>query len=130
MNTARIGHRRTAVMCGLALFMACMMLLAGSPSDARAGQSNYCGNQTLGVLACYGEPRTMYAEYGWGEHHSVCVYATDQWKSGGVSGNGPACSGGPGLGVYNSVGFTGYLSPVIYNTGGSANRVHGVAYQP
>lgn len=102
----------------------CLILSLGSPSRAKAETlSPYCNNQVFGPSqTCYGAARTLYAVYGWGDQHAVCV---------GTSANtNVACSGGAGQGAYAPVGFTAFLTPWIQNRGGGNNTLHGVAYQP
>ena len=107
----------------------CLGLSAGVPTQADASLSNYCSNQTLGNHgACWGAQRTLYATYGWGDHHSVCVWATTSY--GGGPYGGFACSSGPGAGAYHPAPFTGYFYPTIENNATGSNRVYGVAYQP
>jgi hypothetical protein len=115
-----------AIGIGIALYLG---LLAGAPSQANASLSNYCSNQTLGNhQACWGAPRTMYATYGWGDQHSVCVWVTT--TNGGGPYGGFACSSGPGAGAYQPAPFTSYFYPTIENNATGSNLVHGVAYQP
>jgi hypothetical protein len=93
------------------------------PAAACAGTSSYCGGWLGAAPAyCYGAQRTLYAVEGSGDQHSVCV---------GVSqGGNVTCSSGPGAGTYNALGVTASFIPWINNQGGSANLVHGTAYQP
>jgi hypothetical protein len=123
MRTAlRPYPTRLVALMGVMLAMS-LALLAGAAPQARATLSNYCGNQTLSNYnTCYGAPRTMYAVFGWGDQHSVCV---------GASPGAPVrCSGGPGEGVYDPFGYTAYLTPFISDNAAGSNVVHGVAYQP
>jgi hypothetical protein len=115
---------------GAAVFVACLMLLVGSPGKAQASQSNYCYGVTLGGSAkCVGAQRTLNAVYGQGNQHSVCVWASTD-ANGNTFVNSIRCSGGPGQGIYNPIGVTAPFWPVIKNNGGSANTVYGVAYAP
>lgn len=108
-------------------------VLLGSPTSAQASTSPYCNNQLLGGYeGCVGAPRMLYATFGWGDDHSVCVSASQYAQGYPALGNGPACSSGPGSGVFwePGGGITAYLYPYIQNHAAGANRVHGVAYQP
>lgn len=103
----------------------CSISLFSSPANAEASTSNYCGGSLGGYLSCWGAGRTLYATYGWGDQHSVCVWAA--WSNGGPG--SVACSGGTS-GVYNPVGGTNYMYPAIQNNGQGVQGVQGVAYQP
>lgn len=62
--------------------------LLGSPPGAQASLSEYCANAHLaGHGLCTGASRTLYAVFGWGEQHAVCVGVNQTAKS--------TCSGGP-----------------------------------
>lgn len=120
-------RRATMLVCGVAVSLA-MAVALQSPSVAEAGTSPYCNNQNLGGWGwCAGAKRTLYATYGWGDQHSVCVYASQSEGGGGTT---YKCSGGSGQGVYNPAGVTAYLYPKISNNAGGSNTVHGVAFQP
>lgn len=109
----------------------CLAFTLSSPSGAEASTSGYCGNQTLGGYGtCYGAWRVLYQTYGWGDQHSVCV-----WASYGSPGETPlggggykACSGGPAQGVYSPAYWENIgLYPGIKNNAAGNNTVHGVA---
>jgi hypothetical protein len=101
----------------------CLAWLLAAPADASAGTSTYCNNQTLGSHAwCSGAPRSLYAVYGWGDNHTVCVTTQEVGSF--------ACSTGPGAGAYVNFGFTFWGTPKIENNAVGNNLVHGVAYQP
>ena len=122
-----IGRDIKAVAALAVATLATCLLLLGSPTDARAGVSNYCNNYTLGGwAACSGAARTLYAVYGWGDQRSVCVWAA---VPPGGAGPNSACSGGAGQGAY-APQPQAWLIPYISNNSGVANTVHGVAYQP
>jgi hypothetical protein len=92
-----------------------------SPSGAEAGTSGYCGNVTLGGYGgCTGSFRSLYAVFGWGDQHSVCVRTVQV----GVT----TCSGGAGQGTYDNFGFTFGGEPQIFNNAAGNNTVHGVSY--
>ena len=119
------GERMTRIaLSGVLIALAiCLAVLFGAAPDAKAGLSSYCGNQVLGGWQqCPGAQRTMYAAYGWGDEHSVCVGVSQLFNV--------TCSGGAGEGTYNPLGQTGYFTPIIRNHAAGNNRVHGVAYQP
>ncbi len=118
-----LDPRRMLALTGLVVVFG-LLLLLGSSSGAKAETlSSYCGNQTLaGYESCWGAQRTLYAVYGWGDQHSVCVGTSAYTNT--------VCSSGAGAGAYAPVGTTDYLWPWIQNNAGGSNRVHGVAYQP
>jgi hypothetical protein len=102
----------------------CLILSVASPSGAKAETiTGYCNNQVKGAFeTCWGEARTLFRVYGYGDQHSVCVGTSAYTYS--------ACSGGPGKGVYAPVGYTAWLYPWIQNNAAGSNRVHGVAFGP
>lgn len=121
-----IATRRAKASLSLCASLAaiCLLFLVQSPPKAAASTSPYCGGQQLNWwLACYGASRTLYATSGYGVEHSVCVSA-----------NTPSdpymCSGGPGQSVYNPLGWTANIEPVIRNNGTSWVTVYGTAWQP
>ena len=97
------------------------MLSTARPAEAAASSS--CGGQKVPAKEyCLGTSRPFNAEYGTGDHGSVCV-------GNGVSGS--ACSSGPGQGVYKPVGQWITTQPWIFNhLPGSWNIVHGTAFTP
>lgn len=102
---------------------------AGLPSQADAATSNFCGGWLGGYGTCNGNGRTVYATEGWGDQHSMCVWAADL-PGGGIQFDQPMCSGGPGQHVYNPTS-THYAYPSITNNSCCGNNlVHGIAYQP
>lgn len=109
--------------------MALAISLGVSPQAEAVSWSPYCNNQTLGGSAsgnayCYGAYRTLHAEYGWGDQHSVCVF--DMYNAG-------RCSSGPGAGVYNPTDASVYwvnVAPAIYNNAAGWNVVHASAEVP
>lgn len=111
-----------------ALVAAALLLLPlGSPSQAQAGVSPYCGGYIAGPWGqCTGASRTMYAVYGWGDQAGVCVSAIS--PSAGLLGG--SCSSSAGTGVYRPFGGNYYWTPWIQNNSGKVNTLHGVAYQP
>lgn len=132
--TEAIGRRPSSLLALGGVLVALLLAVGlGSAVSAEASTSPYCNNQTLGSVGtpagwCTGASRNLYAVYGWGDNHSVCVgfsvspEATSMMKK--------MCSGGPGSGVYNPWGSTFGLYPVIANNAAGSNLVHGVAYQP
>ncbi|WP_445148886.1 hypothetical protein [Baekduia sp. Peel2402] len=122
-NAKAIGAAVFAALAVAAIYLA----LAGSSSTtATASTSDYCGGQTMGAGAtCAGTARNLNAVYGSGDQHSVCVGTAE------TGGAGAPCSGGPSPdGVYASFGSYATRTPLIRNNGGSANTVHGTAFQP
>jgi hypothetical protein len=126
----RTFHRPKAIIAlGGVVLAVCLMFLLGSPPGVKAN-TYYCNNQTLGSYGrCDGAPRWLYATYGWGDQHSVCVLATT-YPGGGAYG-GYTCSGGPGQGTltYVTDGTAFYLYPAIANHAAGSNTVHGSAQQ-
>lgn len=121
--TVRIRRSKTIGTLSGVLVALCMTWLLASPSNASAGTSPYCNNQTLGSYAvCVGAQRSLYAVYGWGENHTVCVSSVEVGSF--------ACSPQPGAGAYVNFGFTFWGTPRIENNAVGNNVVHGVAYQP
>lgn len=123
------AKRKAAAIAICATLAACLTLSLSSPPKAEAGTSAYCNNQKLnGLTICGGAIRQMYQLMGWGDQHSVCI-----WASGSPAGGGGAytsCSGGPGAGVYTPT-FSPILAyPIIGNNASGWNIVHGVVYQP
>lgn len=117
------------------IFAIWAIALLGLASSASAETlTGFCGNQKLAGnesgsgFSCVGSGRTMYATYGWGDQHAVCVWAAVTPGGGGASGYG--CSGGAGQGVYVPAAVTTYYYPSIANNASGWNIVHGVAYQP
>lgn len=128
MANVRIGIPKAMLISGAALLGICLAFLTCSATGARASESVYCNNQTLGRNGnCSGAPRTFYAVYGWGDQHSVCVAATG---SPGAPAIDYVCSGGPGQGAYSPIGHNLYAYPFIANNASGSNTVHGIAYQP
>ena len=132
MLNAELRRPKVGLTLAAAAFAVCLALLIGPPSSASASTSAYCNNYTLGGSGvCYGAARNLYQTYGWGDQHSVCVWAT---LLGGesevpVGGGGfKACSGGPGSGVYSPAYPSNTLVvPAIKNNAAGSNLVHGVA---
>lgn len=125
-NVVNSIDRRPKAMLALGgiVLALCISLLLSSAPGAQAGTSSYCSNQTLGSHArCGGAGRTLYALYGWGDQHSVCVGVYE------LPGH-YTCSGGAGQGTYNDLGTTAWFTPWIQNNAEGNNTVHGVAYQP
>lgn len=128
------GSPKAFIASGAIALALCVIALLGFARGASASTSNFCGGQKLAGnesgsgFTCVGAGRTMYATYGWGEQHSVCVWAALAPGAGGASGYG--CSGGPGQGVYVAASLTTYYYPSISNGAAGWNIVHGVAYQP
>jgi hypothetical protein len=125
-----IGHRPKPLLAlGGAIMAICLMFLLGLPSPANAEVGSYCGNQTLGGGGtCYGSQRLLYQTYGWGDQHSVCVWASYggpiETPLGGSSYK--ACSSGPGAGVYSPAYWENLLLyPGIKNNAAGNNTVHG-----
>jgi hypothetical protein len=122
--------RRTRALLALsgALAGICMLLFAGPAPQADAFTTTvFCDGQWVGgYQQCHGAQRNMYADFGWGDQHGVCLFADFN--------NGypypQSCSGGPGEGVYFAMGYTEVKWPVIENRAGGANFVHGRAYSP
>jgi hypothetical protein len=119
------AHNKTLLQIPVLLALVAALALgisAGSPARADASLSEYCPNVTLnGFETCNAAPRTLYAVFGWGDQHAVCV--------GALQGGGVACSSNPGEGAYAPT-TTAYTYPWISNRAAGSNRVHGVAYQP
>ncbi len=119
-------HPKVLLALGAAVLAMCLGIFAASPANSQAfTTTTYCEGQALpGWIACYGAPRSLYAVYGWGDQHSVCVYGSRVGGAPVVQ----ACSGGPGQGVYAAQGTSEVLTPVIRNNAGGGNIVHGRAY--
>lgn len=101
----------------------------GLPDQASAATSKFCGGWLGGYGGCNGAGRTVYATEGWGDQHSMCVWAADL-PGGGIQFDQPMCSGGPGQHVYNPTS-THYAYPSITNNSCCGdNLVQGIAYQP
>lgn len=129
MYEALRSHGRLFVgLCSTAA-IALVLVLGYAPASANAWSlSPFCGNQTLsGYEICEGAPRTLYGVYGWGEQHSVCVYARG-WPIG--SANGYTCSSGPSQGVVVNLNNSYYAKPGIQNNASGNTRVQGEAFQP
>jgi hypothetical protein len=112
---------------GAAVVALCLALSLASPRPAHAGTSAYCNGYNapaylVSGYMCQGAQRTLYAVYGWGDQHAVCIGVTQGYNV--------TCSHGPGEGTYDPLGVTGSFIPWIDNRGGSPNTLHGVAYQP
>lgn len=112
----------------LIAFVICGLCLLPTTSARANSWSPYCNNIWLGgwetnSYRCEGAPRTLHAEYGWGEQHSVCVANLF---------NSAMCSSGPGVGVYNPVEgeYWQYSSPIIANNAPGSNLVHASAEVP
>lgn len=108
-----------------AVFGLCLLVSAGAKAN---GWSPYCSNIWLGgwetnSYRCEGGARTLHAEYGWGDQHSVCVANVF---------NPAMCSSGPGVGVYNPVegNYWQYTAPIIANNAPGSNFVHASAEVP
>jgi hypothetical protein len=127
-----LGKRIVAVIALLG-FAAVLCSAAMVPPSAEASTLvPYCNNQKLagtsegGQSWCQGSVRELHYVYGWGDQHSVCVSATAL---------APACSSGPGAGVYDvypeyegKYYFPSY--PFISNNAPGWNVVHGVSLDP
>jgi hypothetical protein len=111
--------RLAAILVGTALLLG----ILGLPSKALASNpSGYCAGQTIPATSwCWGAERGFVALEGWGANHAVCV---GYWNGFIYSGT---CSGGPNQKTYWAI--SGHGKPGIYNAGGSANLVNGVAWQ-
>jgi len=105
---------------------------AAPPSAEASTLVAYCNNQKLagtsegGQSWCQGSVRQLHYVYGWGDQHSVCVSATAL---------APACSSGPGAGVYDVYpeieGKYYWASyPFISNNAPGWNVVHGLSLDP
>lgn len=120
--TESVSRRPKVILAlGAAVIAMCMGLVAASPPESQAFTTTvYCEGRVLGgEQSCWGAERSMYAVFGWGDQHSVCV----GWSV--VTG---PCSGGPGQGVYDAFGTTHYAAPRISNNAPGTNTVHGRAY--
>lgn len=113
---------KAALASGAVAVAMLLAFLAVAPSAANATESPYCGGWLSAKAKCSGAARWTNAQYGTGQHGSVCV-------GNGVS--GAACTGGPGQGVYLPVGEWIYQEPWITNNMWSGNNlVHGIAFTP
>lgn len=131
MANLELRQPKLGLTLALASLTVCLVMLIGSPPNASASTSPYCGNQTLGGAGtCYGAGRALYQTYGWGDQHSVCVWATlgGEFEAPFAGSGYKACSGGPGSGVYSPAYWENiYLVPGIKNNAAGSNTVHGVA---
>jgi hypothetical protein len=117
-----LTHRPKAVLAlGAAVIAMCLGIFAANPPTSQAFTTTvYCDGVTLGnSQMCHGAARSMYAVYGVGAQHSVCVFADSFWY---------ICSGGPGQGIYDAFGQNYYGVPGIQNNAAGSNTVHGRAY--
>lgn len=90
------------------------------PATANASTSNYCGGWKGPRQECFGEARSVYQTYGWGDQASVCV---------GIGGwTGVSCSSGAGSGVYSGqMPSNVYSWLYLSNNSNINNYTHGVA---
>jgi hypothetical protein len=130
MAESLISRPKAILALGAAVLAMCVGVFATSPPSSQAFTTTvFCDGQWVAGWPswCFGASRTIYADYGWGDQHIVCLLATGD---NGVQYGNRSCSAGPGKGVYNALGITDYLHPTIENMGGWANFVHGRAYTP
>jgi hypothetical protein len=122
MAESLVSRPKAVLALGAAVLAMCMAIFAASPPSSQAFVTTvYCDGVTLsGYNFCHGAERSMYAVYGWGEQHAVCVYF---WESADYT-----CSAGPGQGVYDAFEGTYYSWPGIQNNAPGSNTVHGRAY--
>lgn len=122
-----VRARGRIALAALVAAAALLLLPLGTPSQAQAAYSTYCGGYVAQPWSsCTGASRSMYAVYGWGDHAGVCVSGVS--PAAGLIGG--YCVGGAGQGVYRPFPDTYYWKPWIQNNSGKVNTLHGIAYQP
>ncbi|HEU4701078.1 MAG TPA: hypothetical protein VFS37_01250 [Conexibacter sp.] len=110
--------RRLALLGGLvALVGAALALAVHTPS---ANASPFCGGQRLSNYAyCYGAPRTLSGDTGYGVERSICIGAGAIWGG---------CSGGPGQVRTMNLGFSTYTEPWIEVNAAGSTIVYGETF--
>lgn len=122
MKTSVKRSIQAALVAGALAIAMFLALFGTSPRSAQAAETPYCGGWLGAKLTCAGAARWFNAQYGTGQHGSVCV---------GNGQSGAACSGGPGQGVYHPVGIMIHAQPWISNNMWSGNNlVHGITFTP
>ena len=130
-ESIRLRSRALLLLSGILLVLCATALLGSSKASAET-LSSYCGNQVRSNYEyCVGAQRVLYATYGWGDQHGVCVSASN-WAQGYPSFQvGQICTSVASQGVYwPGPGYSYGLYPSIQDNAAGSNRLHGVAYQP
>jgi hypothetical protein len=130
-------RQRATLVLGAVLLAACMTLLIGSTTQARADTpQGFCGQVHLGPSgSCWGAKRWLDRAYGWGDEHGVCV-GLAQYEGGPPVSGFTVCTPYQDTGVYTP--YTTWegqptffnWSPWIHNNSPYNNWVHGVAFIP